>query len=276
MLVHFQVPNEEWDALNKYKVNVRCKGISFLVDISFLVWAHDHLIKIINFHFLIPSIKLPIPRSALKVHEHLSTIIKLSIPRFSNKIANSSHGPESAPAVHKSRNRCSKFPSSLIPQQNKATRIVMILCWCLNTCTMCEPNYDLLLVKNKGSGLWSAWILFVKLTWPDIMSYRPSSWRGCRFSSWWGTWAAWSGPGTGGKDLLTILLWWPRWWKPWQGRSLGTRSRGRLLARTKDSRGRSHRLRERRAPALHLLGSPINLQTEIWKFMNINIMNSCF
>ena len=128
MLVHFQVPNEEWDALNKYKVNVRCKGISFLVDISFLVWAHDHLIKIINFHFLIPSIKLPIPRSALKVHEHLSTIIKLSIPRFSNKIANSSHGPESAPAVHKSRNRCSKFPSSLIPQQNKATRIVMIIC----------------------------------------------------------------------------------------------------------------------------------------------------
>ena len=59
------------------------------------------------------------------MHEHLSTIIKLSIPRFSNKIANSSRGPESAPAVHKSRNRCSKFPSSLIPQQNKATRIVM-------------------------------------------------------------------------------------------------------------------------------------------------------
>ena len=50
------------------------------------------------------NIKLPIPRSALKVHEHLSTIIKLSIPRFSNKIANSSRGPESAPAVHKSRN----------------------------------------------------------------------------------------------------------------------------------------------------------------------------
>ena len=100
-------------SVNWYKVNVRCRGISFLIDISFLVWAHDHLIKIINFYFLIPSIKLPIPRSALKVHEHLSTIIKLSIPRFSNKIANSSHGPESAPAVHKSRNRCFAFSQSL-------------------------------------------------------------------------------------------------------------------------------------------------------------------
>ena len=88
-------------------------GISFLVDISFLVWAPDHLIEIINFHFLIPSIKLPIPRSALKVHEHLSTIIKLSIPRFSNKIVNSSRGPESAPAVHKSRNWCYAFSQSL-------------------------------------------------------------------------------------------------------------------------------------------------------------------
>ena len=50
----------------------------------------------LDFQFLVLSIKLPIPRSALKVHEHLSTIIKLSIPRFSNKIANSSRGPESA------------------------------------------------------------------------------------------------------------------------------------------------------------------------------------
>ena len=61
----------------------------------------------------------------MRVHQHLSTIIKCSIPCFGNKIVNSSFGPESAPAVHKSRNRCSKFPSSLNSPQNKATSIVM-------------------------------------------------------------------------------------------------------------------------------------------------------
>ena len=64
-----------------------------------------------------------IPRSALKVHEHLNTIIKSPIPHFCNTIANSSFSPQSAQAVHKSRKWCSKFPSSLNSPKNKAARI---------------------------------------------------------------------------------------------------------------------------------------------------------
>ena len=67
---------------------------------------------------------MSIPRSALKVHEHLNTIIKSPIPHFCNTIANSSFSPQSAQAVHKSRKWCSKFPSSLNSPKNKAARIV--------------------------------------------------------------------------------------------------------------------------------------------------------
>ena len=102
-------------------------------DCQFLVqhWKWTSIwVQELNFQFLVLLIKLPISRSALRVHEHLRTMIKCSIPRFGNKIVNSSFGPESAPAVHKSRNRCSKFPSSLNSPKNKATRIVMIMvCW---------------------------------------------------------------------------------------------------------------------------------------------------